>query len=209
MKSEILSRIAQAKVIAIVRALPREQLAPVADALLAGGIRAMEVTFDTPAAQEMIRELKKNYGDRLLVGAGTVLDTETCRTAILAGADYILSPSLNTDVIAMCNRYGKVAVPGVLTPTEIVTALSAGAEMVKVFPAGAMGPRYIKDILGPLKQVSIMAVGGVSLDNVAEFFKMGAKAAGIGSELVNLKLVENGEYSELTARAEKFLAAAK
>ena len=139
MRAEIVKTLLEARVTAIVRGIPAEALVKTADALLEGGVRCIEVTFDTPGAAEMIRTLKGKYAGRMLVGAGTVLDTETCRTAILAGADFILSPTLNTEVIRMCNRYGRAAVPGVMTPTEILTALEAGADIVKVFPAGALG----------------------------------------------------------------------
>ena len=140
MRAEIVKILLEARVTAIVRGIPAEALVKTADALLEGGVRCIEVTFDTPGAAEMIRTLKGKY--------------ETCRTAILAGADFILSPTLNTEVIRMCNRYGRAAVPGVMTPTEILTALEAGADIVKVFPAGALGAAYIKDVKGPLKQAA-------------------------------------------------------
>ena len=157
----------------------------------------------------MIRTLKGKYAGRMLVGAGTVLDTETCRTAILAGADFILSPTLNTEVIRMCNRYGRAAVPGVMTPTEILTALEAGADIVKVFPAGALGAAYIKDVKGPLKQACIMAVGGVSLENTADLFRAGASCVGVGSNLVSKALIQSGSFDGITERAKAFTEAAK
>lgn len=208
MRSEIVTTLLQEKVTAIVRGIPADKVCPVADALLAGGVRCIEVTFNTPGAADMIRALKKGYGDKMLVGAGTVLDTETCKTAIDAGADFILSPALNTAVITMCNRYGKVAVPGVMTPTEILTAMEAGAEIVKVFPAGSLGTSYIKDVLGPLNHAAIMAVGGVDADNAAAFFKAGAKCIGVGSALVSKALIEAGDYAAITARAKAFCSAA-
>ena len=208
MRAEIVTALLNEKVTAIVRGIPADKVCAVADALLEGGVRSIEVTFDTPGAAEMIRTLKGAYGDKMLVGAGTVLDTETCRTAILAGADFILSPTLNTAVITMCNRYGKAAVPGVMTPTEILTAIEAGADIVKVFPAGSLGTSYIKDVLGPLKQACIMAVGGVDESNAAAFFKAGAKCIGVGSALVSKALIEAGDYAAITARAKAFCAAA-
>ena len=156
-----------------------------------------------------ILRLKEKYAGRMLVGAGTVLDTETCRTAILAGADFILSPTLNTEVIRMCNRYGRAAVPGVMTPTEILTALEAGADIVKVFPAGALGAAYIKDVKGPLKQACIMAVGGVSLENTADLFRAGASCVGVGSNLVSKALIQSGSFDGITERAKAFTEAAK
>lgn len=208
MKAEILSTLLKEKVTAIVRGIPADKVCPVAEALLAGGVRCIEVTFNTPGAADMIRALKRSCGDKMLVGAGTVLDTETCKTAIDAGADFILSPTLNTAVITMCNRYGKVAVPGVMTPTEILTAMEAGADIVKVFPAGTLGISYIKDVLGPLNHACIMAVGGVDADNAAAFFKAGAKCVGVGSALVSKALIDAGDYAAITARAQAFCAAA-
>ena len=208
MKAEIVSTLLKEKITAIVRGIPADKVCPVADALLAGGVHCIEVTFNTPGAVDMIRTLKCKYGAQMLVGAGTVLDTETCKTAIDAGADFILSPTLNPDVIRMCNRYGKAAVPGVMTPTEILTAMECGADIVKVFPAGSLGVSYIKDVLGPLNHACIMAVGGVDADNAAAFFKAGAKCLGVGSALVSKALIENGDYAAITARAQAFAAAA-
>lgn len=208
MKTEIVTTLLREKVTAIVRGIAADSLRKTADALLAGGVHSIEVTFDTPGAADMIRTLKAEYAGDMLVGAGTVLDTATCRTAILAGADFVLSPTLNVDVIYMCSRYGKAAVPGVMTPTEILTAIEAGADIVKVFPAGALGPGYIKDVLGPLKQARIMAVGGVDLANAEAFFKAGAACIGVGSSLVSKKLIDSGDYAQITARAEGFVRAA-
>lgn len=205
MKEDIIRRIEEAKLCAIVRGLPVKHVRPVAEALLSGGVRVIEVTFDTPGAKDMIEIIKRDYGDRMLVGAGTVLDTETARTAILSGADFLLAPTLNTAVIELCNRYSKLAVPGVMTPTEILTALEAGAGIVKVFPAGALGPGYIKDVLGPLKQARIMAVGGVSLENCDKFLQAGACSVGIGSQLVGKKLVDAGDYAAIRALAGRFV----
>lgn len=209
MRTEIVDTLLKAKVTAIVRGIPADKLRRTADALYAGGVRTIEVTFDTPGAADMIRLLKAEYSDKMLVGAGTVLDTETCRTAILAGADFVLAPTLNTAVITMCNRYARVAVPGVMTPTEILTAIEAGADIVKVFPAGTLGSGYIKDVKGgPLKQANIMAVGGVNLDNCADFFRAGAACVGIGSSLVSKALIDADDYEAITARAKAFVQAA-
>ena len=193
MRAEIVKTLLEARVTAIVRGIPAEALVKTADALLEGGVRCIEVT----------------YAGRMLVGAGTVLDPETCRTAILAGADVILSPTLNTEVIRMCNRYDRAAVPGVMTPTEILTALEAGADIVKVFPAGALGAAYIKDVKGPLKQACIMAVGGVSLENTADLFRAGASCVGVGSNLVSKALIQSGSFDGITERAKAFTEAAK
>jgi 2-dehydro-3-deoxyphosphogluconate aldolase/(4S)-4-hydroxy-2-oxoglutarate aldolase len=153
----------------------------------------------------MIERVKIEYGKLMTVGAGTVLDSETARAVILAGADFVLSPTLSTEMIEMCNRYSKLAVPGVLTPTEILTAWEAGAQLVKVFPARAFGPAYIKDIKGPLKQVEVMAVGGVSIENAREFMKNGALALGIGSELVNKEWVKENKFNLITKMSAAFI----
>lgn len=178
-------------------------------ALYDGGIRAIEITLDTPGALRMIEKVKIEYGKLMTVGAGTALDPETTRAAILAGADFVLSPTLSVAMIEMCNQYSKLAVPGVLTPTEILAAWKAGAQIVKIFPARAFGPDYIKDIKGPLNQVEVMPVGGVSLENASEFIKNGALALGIGSELVNRKWVQEGNFDKITQIAEAFLEKVK
>jgi 2-dehydro-3-deoxyphosphogluconate aldolase / (4S)-4-hydroxy-2-oxoglutarate aldolase len=194
MLRQVLQQIEETGLVSILRGIEETKITATVQALVEGGIRVLEITFDTPAAAGMIEKVKKEFGDRITIGAGTVLDTETARTAILSGADFILSPSLNTGVIEICNRYSKLAVPGVLTPTEIVTALEAGAQVVKLFPARAFGPAYIKDIKGPLKQAEIMAVGGITLENAEEFIRNGAMSVGIGSELVSAKLVAAGDF---------------
>lgn len=204
MVKHVLEQIKETSIVSIIRGIEGNNISRTVNALLEGGVRVLEITFNTPGAAEMIAKVKEEYGNRITIGAGTVLDTETARTAILAGADFILSPALNTRVIEVCNRYRRLAVPGVLTPTEIVTAMEAGAQIVKVFPARAFGPGYIKDIKGPLKQVEIMAVGGVTVDNCAEFIKSGAMSLGIGSELVNAQRVAEGNYEEITRLAKQF-----
>ena len=195
----------EAKIVAIIRGLQEEQIRPVADALFAGGIRAIEVTFNTPGAANMISVLRREYGGKMLVGAGTVLDVKTVKTAVDAGAEFILSPVLDVHVIEECLKLGKVAIPGAMTPTEIYTAWSAGAGMVKVFPAGTLGAKYIKDVLAPLNNLSLMAVGGVTSGNLSGFFNAGVHATGIGSELVNKTLIEQGDFAMLEKNARVFV----
>jgi len=209
MVKEILDEIGKARVVSIVRGIAHEDLKHVADALYEGGIRAIEVTLDTPAALKMIEELKSEYSTKMIIGAGTVLDAETARSAILSGADFVLSPTLSTGVIEMCHRYSKVAVPGALTPTEILTAWEAGAQIVKVFPARVFGPAYIKDIKGPLAQIELMPVGGVSLDNAAEFIKCGAFALGVGSEMVSRTKVAAKDFDSIRDTAAAFIKTAQ
>lgn len=198
MSVDILEQIHQAGVVSIVRGIPQEGVGETVAALLAGGVTAVEITMNTPGALRMIEQVKAKFGAEMCVGAGTVLDPETARVAILSGADFILSPTLSTKVIEVCHRYSKVAIPGVLTPTEILTAWEAGAKLVKVFPARTMGPEYFKDIKGPLPQVELMPVGGVGLENAAEFIRCGAHSLGIGGQLVNGARVREGRFDEIT-----------
>lgn len=194
-------------IVAIVRGTGIDSLFKIAEALREGGVRVIEVTLNTPGAIEMIGELEKEFGAEMLIGAGTVLDPETARAVILAGAKFVLGPTLNLNVSKLCKRYNTVYVPGVLTPTEIISAWEAGAQVVKVFPAGTLGPRYIKELRGPLPQVEMMPVGGVTVDNAAEFIKAGASALGIGGELVDLDAVKTGRFDLLTEKAHRFIEA--
>ena len=191
-------------VIAIMRAQSSEQLIAAADAIKAGGVRVIEVTMTTPGALNIIAQASEKYGDEVLFGAGSVLDAETARTAILAGAGFVVAPTLNLDVIALCNRYSIPVVPGCYTPTEMLTAWEAGADMVKLFPASVGGPALVKAILAPLPQLNIVPVGGVNLDTAADFIRNGAAALGVGSSLVNQSLLNAGDMAELTRRAEAF-----
>ena len=205
-KSDRLDLIRKSGVIAIMRAKSSDQLIAAAEAIRAGGVRAIEVTFTTPGALQVIEQASRKYGDEILFGAGSVLDPETARTAILAGAAFIVAPTLNPRVIELCARYSVPVMPGCYTPTEILTAWEAGADMVKLFPASVGGPDFVKAVLAPLPQVEIVPVGGVELDNAAEFIRSGAAALGVGSSLVNQKLLDSGDFPELTRRAAAFLA---
>ena len=203
--SEILKKINDKGVCAIVRGTSADTLKRIAESLLKGGVSTIEVTFNTPGAAQMIEELCTEYGDDVLVGAGTVLDEETARIAILSGAKFVLAPTLNTKMIQTCLRYNVVPVPGVMTPTEALTAWEAGARIVKIFPAGVLGAPYIKQLKGPLNQIDMMVVGAVGASNLADFLKAGASSAGIGGELVGAKLVAEGKFGEITERAKTFL----
>lgn len=206
---EVLNGIKEQGVCAIVRGTSADSLCKIAEALLKGGVKTIEVTFNTPGAAAMIEELVKKYSKEMLIGAGTVLDQDTTRIAILSGASFVLSPTLDIDSIKTCNRYSVLAVPGISTPTEALKAWENGARIVKVFPAGVFGPKYIKQLKGPLSQIEMIAVGAISIDNYADFIKAGACAAGIGGELVNKKLVEEGKFDEITKRAAAFVNAFK
>lgn len=192
-------------VIAIMRAQSSEQLIAAADAIKAGGVRVIEVTMTTPGALNIIAQATVKYGDEVLFGAGSVLDAETARTAILAGAGFVVAPTLNLEVIALCNRYSIPVVPGCYTPTEMLTAWEAGADMVKLFPASVGGPALVKAILAPLPQLEIVPVGGVDLDTAAEFIRAGSAALGVGSSLINQKLLDAGDMEELKQRAIAFV----
>jgi 2-dehydro-3-deoxyphosphogluconate aldolase / (4S)-4-hydroxy-2-oxoglutarate aldolase len=199
-----LQRVLDCGIVAVVRFADPGPLVEVVRALADGGVTVAEVTFTVPNAVDVIREAKRQLGDRVLLGAGTVLDPETCRAAFLAGAEFVVSPSVNVDVIRMCRRYDKLVMPGAFTPTEVVTAWEAGADVVKVFPADVVGPAFFKALKGPLPQVKLMPTGGVDLSTAAEFLKAGAVCLGVGSQLVEPKAVAAGDFARITALAREF-----
>ena len=204
-KAEKLEIMRTTGVIAIVRAQRSDQLIAAADAIKAGGVRVIEVTMTTPGALDVIHEASERYGSDVLFGAGTVLDAETARSAILAGAAFVVAPTLNLETIALCNRYGIPVMPGCYTPTELLAAWEAGADLLKLFPASFGGAGLIKAILAPLPQLEIVPVGGVDLDTAASFIRSGAAALGVGSSLINQKLLDSGDMDELTRRAAAFI----
>ena len=199
-----LGRIVDGGVVAVVRGVEREAILDVGEALRAGGITAVEVTADTPEAEAMIRDLAARFADdeSVVVGAGTVLDTETARSVVAAGAEFVVSPTLDEAVVAFCNRHGVVSAPGVFTPTEALTAVEAGADVVKVFPAKTGGPGHVSAIRGPLSQIPIVPTGGVGPDNAADYVEAGAVAVGVGSALVSEEAIQAGDFDaiERTAR---------
>ncbi|QHT45505.1 bifunctional 4-hydroxy-2-oxoglutarate aldolase/2-dehydro-3-deoxy-phosphogluconate aldolase [Bacillus sp. SB49] len=206
----VFQRMLEHKLVAILRGKQEEDIVNIAQSLHDGGVHMMEITVDTPRFDEHIRQVKEAFGERMIVGAGTVLDPETARTAILAGAQFIFSPTVDKETITMAKRYGVVSIPGAMTPTEILTAYEQGADMIKVFPAGAMGPGYIKDVHGPLPHIPLMPTGGVDLSNVREYFDKGAVAAGLGSSLVpSNKTMDETALRELTETARQFSEAIK
>ena len=201
-----LKRIVDAGIVAVVRSESSESLVKVVQALADGGVGAAEVTFTVPDAIEVIRQVRREIGDAIVLGAGTVLDTETARAALLAGAEYIVAPTLNLDVIRLCHRYDKAVMPGAFTPTEILTAWEAGADIVKVFPADVGGPAYLKAIRGPLPQIRLMPTGGVDLATAESFLKAGACCLGVGSSLVDPKAIAAGDFARIRSLAEQFSA---
>ncbi|MBC7236773.1 MAG: bifunctional 4-hydroxy-2-oxoglutarate aldolase/2-dehydro-3-deoxy-phosphogluconate aldolase [Chloroflexi bacterium] len=200
-RQEILQGILETGVVAIVRLDSSESLIRVAEAIAEGGVRHIEFTMTTPAALQTLEKVTAEFKGDVVFGAGTVLDAETARAAILAGAKFIVAPNLNPEVITLCNRYSVVSMPGALTPTEVMQAWDAGADVVKIFPADTFGPGYIRALLAPLPQVRLAPVGGVGPDNVAEYIRNGAACVGVGSSLVNSKLVASGDWAALTKRA--------
>lgn len=201
----ILPKIAESGLVAIIRGIDKNYLLSAVDALMEGGCNTVEITCDTPSAIEMINTLKENFKNELIIGAGTVLDRQTARLAILAGAQFVLMPHLSVDVIEICNLYGKDVVPGVMTPTEITQALQLGCKMVKIFPASILGARYFTNILKPIAQIQMMAVGGINISNAADYLRAGAVALGVGKSLINKEILERGEYSEIIAKTREYL----
>ena len=199
-----MDQIIQTGVVAIMRAKSSDQLLTAAEAILAGGVNAIEVTMTTPGAIDVIKQATQKFGSEVIFGVGSVLDPETARTAILAGAEFVVGPTLNLEVIELCKRYSIPVIPGAFTPTEVIQAWQAGADLVKVFPASFGGPAYFKAIKAPLPQVKLVPVGGVSVDNTAEFIKAGAEIVAVGSALINQALLDSGKLDEMTTRARRF-----
>lgn len=193
------------KLVAVIRGAKGDDVVSIAKALRDGGVNILEITAETPGILSLIERLVSELGDEITVGAGTVLDSETARAAIMAGAQFIFSPRMDVETIRLTKRYGVVSIPGAMTPTEILTAYEQGADLVKVFPANIMGPRYLKDIHGPLPHIPLMPTGGVNLDNISEYFQNGAVAVGLGSALVNTKEpINESTLRQLTERASQF-----
>jgi 2-dehydro-3-deoxyphosphogluconate aldolase / (4S)-4-hydroxy-2-oxoglutarate aldolase len=204
-----LQRVLDCGIVAVVRFSDPGPLVNVVKALADGGVTVAEVTLTVPNALDVIREAKRQLGDRVLLGAGTVLDPETARAALLAGAEFLVAPNLNLDVIKVCRRYDKLVMPGAFTPTEVVSAWEAGADVVKVFPADVVGPAFFKALRGPLPQVKLMPTGGVDLATAGEFLKAGAVCLGVGGQLVDPKLVAAGEFAKITELARKYVEVVK
>ena len=208
-KEEQLRFLLDQGLVAIVRVKEPSELVCLAEALEAGGVRVIEFTMTTPNALDAIRELARSSGDRILLGAGTVLDPETGRAALLAGAQFLVAPNLNPAVIKLARRYGKIVIPGAFTPTEILSAWEWGADLVKVFPATALGPQYLKDVLAPLPQIRLLPTGGVNLGNLEEFLAAGASAVAVGGNLVDARLVRERNWTGLTENARRFTEAVR
>jgi 2-dehydro-3-deoxyphosphogluconate aldolase / (4S)-4-hydroxy-2-oxoglutarate aldolase len=205
-RSELIRQLKEAGIIPVVRADAADDALSAVEAISAGGINVLEITMTVPGALRVIEEVARRYGDSAIVGAGTVLDAATARACILAGAQFIVSPVLDLATIACCRRYGVAVLPGALTPTEVVQAWAAGADLVKVFPAGALGgASYIKSLKAPLPQIELVPTGGVSLKTAADFIKAGASALGVGADLVDTKTLRAGRSDLITERARQFV----
>ena len=208
-REQDLQRVTDCGIVAVVRFSDPDPLVEVVRALALGGVTVAEVTLTVPNALDVIRAAKRELGDRVLLGAGTVLDPETARAALLAGAEFIVAPAVNLEVIRMCRRYDKLVMPGAFTPTEVLTAWEAGADIVKEFPADVVGPAFFKALRGPLPQVRLMPTGGVDLATAPEFLKAGAVCLGVGSQLVDLKLVAAGDFAGITHLAKQYIEIVK
>ncbi|GLB61499.1 bifunctional 4-hydroxy-2-oxoglutarate aldolase/2-dehydro-3-deoxy-phosphogluconate aldolase [Cytobacillus sp. NCCP-133] len=204
-----LEELKKRKIVAVIRGARPEQILPISKALLAGGVSTFEITVETPGVCRLIEKVKEEFGNEIIVGAGTVLDPETARAVILAGAEFIFSPTVNAETIQMAKRYGVLSIPGALTPTEILSAYEQGGDLIKVFPADVMGVSYFKSLQGPLPQIPLMPTGGINAENIQSYLKAGAVAAGAGSSLVNAKNLNSEEdYKSLTEKAKHFVKAA-
>src|ERR1700745_4359086 len=204
-KENQLQHVLDSGIVAVVRSPDSQQLVDVCRALAEGGVSVVEITMSVPNALDVLRRVRQALGDRILLGAGTVLDPETARAVLLAGAEFIVAPTLNLDVIRLCRRYDKVVMPGAFTPTEILTAWEAGADIVKVFPADVVGPAFFKALRGPLPQVRVMPTGGVDLTTAAAFLQAGACCLGIGGQIVDPRGIRAGNFNRSVELAKQYV----
>jgi 2-dehydro-3-deoxyphosphogluconate aldolase / (4S)-4-hydroxy-2-oxoglutarate aldolase len=208
-KETQLCQVLECGIVAVVRSPDSKRLVEVVRALADGGVTVVEITMSVPNALEVLRQVRQTLGDRVLLGAGTVLDPETARMVLLAGAEYIVAPTVNIDVIRLCQRYDKLVMPGAFTPTEILAAWEAGADIVKVFPADVVGPAFFKALRGPLPQIRLMPTGGVDLTTAADFLKAGACCLGVGGQLVEPKAVAERDFDRIRDLARQYAAIVK
>jgi 2-dehydro-3-deoxyphosphogluconate aldolase/(4S)-4-hydroxy-2-oxoglutarate aldolase len=208
-KSEICSLLTEPGIIAVVRAQKAEQVAPLSEALLAGGVVAIEITLTTPNAFQAIREARTKFGDRAAIGVGTVLDAAACRAALEAGAEFVVTPVCRPELVPIVHSAGRPIMLGAFSPTEAQTAYEAGADFIKIFPADSLGPAYIKALRAPLPHLRIVPTGGVEVHNVRDFLQAGCAALGVGSALVSAKILQVADWQELSRRAGDFVRAAR
>ena len=208
-KSEICSLLTEPGIIAVVRAQKAEQVAPLSEALLAGGVVAIEITLTTPNTFQAIREARTKFGDRAAIGVGTVLDAAACRAALEAGAEFVVTPVCRPELVPIVHSAGRPIMLGAFSPTEAQTAYEAGADFIKIFPADSLGPAYIKALRAPLPHLRIVPTGGVEVHNVRDFLQAGCAALGVGSALVSAKILQVADWQELSRRAGDFVRAAR
>jgi len=208
-KESQLRHVLDCGIVAVVRSQDSQQLVEVVRALAEGGVTVAEITMTVPGALDVIRQARQALGDQVLLGAGTILDPETARAALLAGAEYIVAPTVNLDVIKLCQRYDKLVMPGAFTPTEILAAWEAGADIVKVFPADVVGPAFFKALRGPLPQVRLMPTGGVDLTTAAAFLKAGACCLGVGGQLVEPDAIAKRDFNRIRDMAKQYVSIVK
>jgi 2-dehydro-3-deoxyphosphogluconate aldolase/(4S)-4-hydroxy-2-oxoglutarate aldolase len=208
-KAEIISLLTNPGIIAVVRAQKAEQVIPLSEALIAGGVIAIEITMTTPNAIEAIRDARKKLGERGVIGVGTVLNEKVCRDAIEAGVEFVVTPICRTELVAIARAADRPIMLGAYTPTEAQTAHEAGADFIKIFPADTLGPGYIKALRAPLPHLKIVPTGGVDVNNVADFLKAGCAAVGVGGSMVTAKMLQDGDWAGLTRKAREFVEAAR
>ncbi|AWE07742.1 2-dehydro-3-deoxyphosphogluconate aldolase [Lysinibacillus sp. 2017] len=200
-----IDQIIESGIVAVVRKIEPSKVYQTIDALIEGGVKAIEVTLDSENALEVINNVQKKYGNEIVIGAGTVLDPEGAYSAISNGAQFLFAPTLCEDTIRVAKRYNKIAIPGVFTPTEILKASEYGADIVKIFPGSVLGPQFIKDVRGPLGHIKMMPTGGITLENLGSFIKAGAVAVGVGGSLLDKKLIANEDWQGLANLAKAFV----
>lgn len=207
MNNPMLQELLNHKIIAILRGVEPSYSLPLGQAIIDGGIKFMEITMNTAGAETMITEWRKNFADQAYVGAGTVIDLEHAKRAIAAGAQFLISPNLDVEAIKYAQQHNIPMWPGVMTPTEIIAAMKAGVDAVKLFPMASLGVNYLREIRGPIDQFPIIATGGVKLDNIRDYFAAGANAVGMGGKLVDLQLAREGKFDEITACIKQYIEA--
>ncbi|HTL16789.1 MAG TPA: bifunctional 4-hydroxy-2-oxoglutarate aldolase/2-dehydro-3-deoxy-phosphogluconate aldolase [Patescibacteria group bacterium] len=208
-KQQVLSLLTDPGIIAVVRAKSATQVIPLSEALLAGGVVAIEITMTTPNAIEAIRQAREALGDRALIGVGTVLDSITCQAALGAGAEFVVTPICRTELVRLAQSADRPIMIGAYTPTEAQLAHEAGADFIKIFPADTLGPGYMKSLRAPLPHLRLVPTGGVDVHNVSDFFKAGCAALGVGSSLVSAKILQESDWPALTKKAAEFVEAAR
>lgn len=208
-KRELLTQLVDSGVVAVIRKVPEDKIESLTRCLIRGGINALEITVDSPNGFNIIKNLTTKFSNQAIIGAGTVLDSSSAQLAINYGAEFIVSPCLNAEVIRTTLRYGKISIPGIMTPSEALTAVENGADIVKVFPAESVGPRFIKNLKGPLSQVPIITTGGINLNNVSDYIRAGSMAVGIGGNLINNKLISTGDFEEIEEIAKQYVKTVK